>query len=307
MLSRRKVWINGSFVPFAKAQVHLLSHSFGRGSALFEVMSVHATSLGTAVFRLEEHLARLAHSAELSRMKLPLSRAALARAIKETVAANQVRAGMAKLICYYGEVEFEVVPRNPQVSVMIAAVDPLRDLDAARFNKELRGPASATISPWRKISPRTVPVECKCAANYMGGMIAKLDAIKAGFSNPVLLDLDGNLAEGATESLFLVKNGVLKTAALGNILPSISRRSLLEIARDIDWPVQEKKLKPRDLMTADEAFFASSTAKTWPIAMVDGRALPHAPGEVTRLLDNVMEKILTGKVKAYRKWLTLIK
>jgi branched-chain amino acid aminotransferase len=307
MLNQRRVWIDGKLVPFNKAQVHVLSHSFGRGSALFEVMSVHATELGTAVFRLDDHLRRLQHSAELSRMKLPLSAAALARAVKQTVAANQVRAGMVKLICYYGEVEFEVVPRNPKVTVLVAAVDPMRDLAAERFNKKLRAPATVTISPWRKIDPRTVPVECKCAANYMGGMIAKMDAIKAGFNNPVLLDLAGNLAEGATESLFLVKNGVIKTPALGTILPSISRRSLLEIARDIDWPVAEKKLKPRDLLTADEAFFASSTAKTWPIARIDDHVLPSAPGNVTRLLDNVVDRILTGRIKAYRKWLSLVK
>ena len=302
MLAQRKVWMDGKLVPFNKAQVPILSHSFCRGSAVFEVMSVHQTARGPAVFRLDDHIARLLRSAELSHMKLPLSARAFKKAVVETVRANKIGAGMVKLICYYGAVEFEVVPRNPQVSVLVAAVDLLRDLNAERFKKSKRRPAAVTISRWRKVDPRTVPVECKCAANYLGGMVAKLEAIDQGFSSPVLLDLDGYLAEGATESLFIVKDRVLKTPALGRILSGITRKTILEIARDIGITTVEKKMRPQELRQADEAFFTSSLVKTWPISRVEKRLL-KAPGEITRLMDKVIEKIVAGHVKDYEKWL----
>ncbi len=306
MLAERKVWMDGRLVPFNRAQVPILSHSFCRGSAVFEVMSVHPTPRGPAVFRLDEHLKRLTRSAELVYMKLPLSARALKQAVTRTVAANKIGTGMVKLILFYGGVEFEVVPRDPKVSVFVAAVDLARDINAERFNRYERAPASVTIARWRRLDPRTVPLESKCAANYLGGMVAKLEAIAQGFAAPVLLDLDGNLAEGATESLFLVKDRVLKTPPLGKILSGITRKSILEVARDIGLTVVEKKMRPAELMNADEAFFTSSIVKTWPIARVNNKRL-KAPGEITRLLDKVMEKVVQGKVRRYNKWLFPVK
>ncbi len=306
MLSRRKVWIDGQLISFNKARVPLMSHSFTRGSAVFEVMSLHDTDKGPAVFRLDDHIERLFRSADMINMKLPLSASRMKSAVKETVAANTVRQGMLKLICYYGGIEFEVVPRNTEVSVGVFVVDLQKDLSAERFKKSERRHAEACFSEWRKIDPRTVPVECKCAANYLGGMVAKQDAINKGFTAPVLLDLKGHIAEGATESLFLVKNRVLKTPKLDTILSGITRKSVLKLARDANLDVVEKKLRPQELLEADEAFFTSSIVKIWPICRMEDVKL-KAPGEVSRLLEGMFEKILTGKVKSYNKWLTTIK
>jgi branched-chain amino acid aminotransferase len=305
MLSRRKVWIDGKLIPFNKAQVPLMSHSFTRGSSVFEVMSLHNTDKGPAVFRLDDHIQRLFRSAEMIHMKIPLSAAKMKDAVKETLQANSVRQGMLKLICYYGGVEFEVVPRNTEVSVGVFVVDLQKDLSAERFKKSERRPAEVCFSDWRKIDPRTVPVECKCAANYLGGMVAKQDAIKKGFTAPVLLDLKGHIAEGATESLFLVKNGKLKTPKLDTILSGITRRSVLELAGDANLDVVEKKVRPQELLEADEAFFTSSVVKIWPISRVEDVKL-EAPGEMTRLLERMFEKILTAKIKNYQKWFTIV-
>lgn len=305
MLSRRKLWMDGKLVPFDRANVHIMSHSFGRGSAIFEVMSLHETAKGPAVFRLDDHIRRLKRSAEAIRMKLPYGAARIKAAVKETVKAGKVRSGFIKLICYYGGVEFEVVPRKPKVSMAVLAVDPLADLDAERFRKATRRPATVTVSEWRKIDPRTVPVECKSAANYLGGMVAKLDAIEKGFTGPVLLDTSGYVAEGATESVFLVKNRTLKTPALGNVLSGITRRTVLDIAGDIGIKAVEKKMRPRELFEADEVFLTSSVVKIWPVSRVEDREL-DAPGEFTRLLDRVMDKVCAGKARSYMKWLTVI-
>jgi len=307
MLARKKIWIDGELTSFGKAKVHVLSHSFGRGSALFEVLSVHPTARGPAAFRLDDHIRRLKNSAKLCYMKLPFSGKAIKQAIKETVLANKVEYGFVKIICYYGGVEFEVVPRRPEVTVAVVAVDLNKDVGAERFHKDLRRPAEVMISSWKKIDPRTVPVEAKSAANYMGGMIAKMEAIEAGYTAPVLLDTDGYLAEGATESLFVVKNGALKTPALGSILPGITRRTVIEVAKDINVDVVEKKMRPAELFKADEAFFTSSVVKAWPIWKAEDKVFPVIPGQITRLIDKVLEKITADKVNDYRKWMTVIK
>ncbi len=305
MLARRKVHLDGKLVTFGKANVHIMSHSFSRGSAIFEVMSVHETPKGPAVFRLADHIDRLCRSAEAVRMALPYSKKKFKDAVKETILASKVEKGMVKLICYYGGVEFEVIPRNPIVSVAVIAVDVDKDLGAERFKKSERKPASAMVSDRRKVSPMAAPVECKSAASYLGGTIAKIEAVGKGFSSPILLDENGAVAEGPTESIFIVKDGTLITPQLGHILPGITRDTILTVARDYGVDVEERDVMPEELYEADEAFFTSSIVKTWPIYKIDDTEIP-APGEVTRLLDKIIDKVLDGKVKAYKKWLAQV-
>jgi len=303
MLSRRKVWHNGAFKSFNKAQVHIMSHSFCRGSAVFEVMSFHDTARGPAVFRLDEHIRRLLGSARAIGMKLPFSQRGIKDAVKETVRANRLRSGFIKLICFYGGVEFEVIPRKPEVSMAVIAVDPEADLESERFAGSRRTFAEVCVSEWRKADPRSMPVECKSAASYLGGMVAKLIAMDNGFTTPVLLDPRGYVAEGPTESVFIVKNRTLKTPSLGNVLSGITRKSVLEIANDYGIKTVEKNMRPAELVEADELFLTSSVMKIWPARRVEQVELP-APGEVTRLLSKIMDKICSGKVKSYGKWLT---
>jgi branched-chain amino acid aminotransferase len=298
--------MDGKLVPFNKAQVHIMSHSFARGSAIFEVMSLHETKNGPAVFRLDEHIKRLFVSAENARMVLPFSSRKFRQVIKEAIKANKVNSGMVKLFCYYGGVEFEVIPRVPVVSVAVMAVDVMKDLKSDRFNKQERPPASVKISDRKKPDPMSIPVECKSTGTYLNGMIAKMEAQEEGFSTPILLDQKGNLAEGPTESIFLIKNRTLKTPALGPILSGITRKTVLELARDIGIKIVEKKIKPVELIEADEAFLTSSIMKIWPISKVEDKQI-YCPGEITRLLDKSLEKILSGKVKSYKNWLSVIK
>ncbi len=306
MLTRRKVHVDGDLIPFNKMLVHVMSHSFCRGSAIFEVISLHQTDKGACVFRLDDHVKRLFRSAELVHMPLPYSMKKFKDAVKETVRVNKIEKGMVKLMCYYGGVEFEVVPRNPAVTVAVVAVDPEKDLGAERFNKSLRKPAAVMTSRWRKVPPSSTPVECKCAASYMGGTIAKIEAIKEGYMTPLMLDDKGYVAEGPTESLFMVKNGRLITAPLGKILPGITRDTILTLAREYGIDTVERKFKPAELYKAEEAFFTSSVVKGWPICRID-KAEYNAPGEVTRLLDGIIDKILDRKVKRFNKWLVPVK
>ncbi len=288
---------------FKAAKVHILSHSFARGSGIFEVMSVYPTDNGVAVFRLRDHLLRLEHSARDLMMKIPLSRNRLTQAIKQTVRANRVSHGLVKLIVFYPGFGLEVIPTDDKVSVAVAAFQFGRDFNMSKFGEDRF--ATAAISKWRKLDPRTVPVHAKAAANYLNPMLAKLEVRKRGFKTPVLLDTDGFVAEGATESVFIVKNGRVLTSRPEHILLSITRMSILQICADLKVPLAQKKLTPQDLRACDEAFFSSTTCKVWPICRIENHKLP-APGPVSLKLQNYFDLILAGKIKKYHKWLELV-
>jgi len=303
LLQDRFLWIDGKFVPLPQARVSILSHSFGRGSAIFEAMSAYHPSPGVAVFRLKDHLRRLQHSARALSMRLPYSQEQLISAVHATVRRNEVETGLVKLIAYYSGVGLEVIPTDNRVSVAVAALAFGRDIRLSKFGEDQF--ASAAISRWRKVHPRTMPVYAKAAGNYLNPMLAKLEVRKRGFKTPILLDTAGFVAEGATESIFIVKDGKLFTPRLDNILPSITRMSIFALARDLKIPLYEKKLRPHDLFNCDEAFFSSTTCKVWPIASIEKHRLkPFGP--VSLKLKQYFDLILEGKVKKYHKWFSLV-
>jgi len=297
------LWIDGKFTPFAKARVHILSHSFGRGSAIFEAISCYDTELGVAVFRLKDHLARLGHSAQELMMKLPYPASGLLKAVHAAVRKNQVRNGLIKIIAFYPGVGLEVIPTDTRVSVAITALQFGRDVIISKFGEDKF--ATAGISKWRKPHPSTMPVHAKASGNYLNPMLAKLEIRKRGFKTPILLDTEGFVAEGATESIFIVKRGMILTSKPKNILPSITRMSVLEIAKDLKIPLQEKKLLPKDLFACDEAFFSSTTCKVWPISRIENRKIKPL-GPVSMKLQNYFDQILKGRIKKYHKWLSVV-
>jgi branched-chain amino acid aminotransferase len=303
-LQNRKIWLDGKFVPWGKATVHLMSHSFTRGSAVFEVMSIHPVGRnGAAIWRLDDHLDRLRNSARLIAMPLAFSLRALRQAALAAVAQNRLQHGFVKLLCYYPEVEFEVIPRSKKTSIAIVAVNPAADLHAA-FYRGGRPAARAAVSKWRKLDPATVPIHCKAAANYLSPLVAKQEVMARGFDIPILLTTGGFVAEGATESLFLVKSRVIKTAPLDFVLPGITRRSVIEVARWLGFKVVEKKMRLPELMAADEAFYTSTSFKVWPIASIERKKLP-VPGPVAAHLMEAFQEITSGQAPRFRKWLAV--
>ena len=302
-MKERCLWIDGEFVPFEEAKVHILSHPFGRGSAIFEVISCYDTELGVAVFRLKDHLNRLKHSAEALMMKVPYSKDQLIKAVRKTARKNDVSNGLIKLIAYYPGVNLEIMPSDTRASVAIAALEFGRDISFSKLGEDRY--TTAGISKWRKVHPLTLPVHAKASGNYLNPMLAKLEVRKRGFKTPILLDLDGHVAEGATESVFIVKKGKLLTSRLDNILPSITRMSILQIAHDLKIPVAEKKLLPKDLLTCDEAFFSSTTCKVWPISRIENHKIKPL-GPMSLQLKEYFDKILAGKIRKYHRWFSLV-
>lgn len=301
MLRKRRIYRNGDFIGWEEATVHLMSHSMARGTTIFEVLRFDATERGPAVFRLHDHIARFENSARLLAMRLPLEHDALCRAVAGTVARNGLERGIVKLVGYHAAPKLDVLPPEGAVDLAVFVLDPAADLGLAPFDFEAG--VTAVVAATRKLDPRTVPIAAKAAAHYLNGMIAALEAKRRGADLAVLLDPEGNLAEGPTESLFLVIGGVLRTAPLGGVLDSITRRSLLEVARHIGIEAREERLRPERLLEAEEVFFANTPFQVIPVRRIDGRELPGAPGPVARRLHEMLQRIVSGREPAFSSWL----
>jgi len=302
MLAERMVCVNGQFIAWEQAGIHMMSHSFSRGSAIFEVLSVHDTEdRGPCVFRLDDHVQRFFSSASALDMVPGLSRQAVREAVGRTVRKNSIRAGAVKIMGYNPEIAFDILPAGNTLDVAVFAIDPARDL-GKRLVPASDG-ADMCISSWCKLDPRTVPIAAKAAANYLNGMLARQDAQKNGCDMAVMLDTQGFIAEGATESIFLVKGGRIMTPSLGTVLHSITRDSVITLARGLDIPVVESRLTPDLLETADEIFFTCTPMKVLPIKTCEKRPLSPVPGPVTRQLMDVMAEVTTGRHRRAASWL----
>jgi branched-chain amino acid aminotransferase len=301
MLNERLVYVNGGFVKWAEATVHMMSHSFARGSTIFEVISFYATASGPAVFRLHEHIFRLEKSAAYLDMELPGDHDTLCRAVAEAVRRNRLEKGVIKVVGYYPQFALDIQPPQKRLDLAIFAMDPSRDAAGLEFSFE-KG-TTAGIARWRKLDPQTIPIEAKAAANYLNGMIARLDVQKRGLEDAILLDTQGFIAEGATESVFFVKEDRLLTPSLGTVLDSITRRSILQVARHLGIETSEGRLPPELIFQADEIFFANTPFKVIPVRRVEDREMPSAPGPMQRRLWDVLQRIAAGKEPAFAEWL----
>ena len=305
----RQIWVNGRFVPWGNATVHVLSHSLQRGSLIFDYLSVHATDRGPAIFRLGEHVERFLRSAEIVGLPLAFDHAAIARAIVETVRANP-GATAVKASAYLASVEVDVVPMDTHVSLAIAAYDPARDVIQ-------RNPGTFHHRPelrlWIEKDRRNrrkdiVPPQAKVAANYVSPMTAKWAARRAGYDEILLVDDEGFLAEGPTTNLFLVDaEGTLRTPPEEQILLGVTRRSILEIAKHDGIPAAESRLRPEAFETAAEVFLTGTTAGVWPVVSVDDRTIGAGkPGPMTKKLRDRFTQVVSGRDPDFDHWLTRV-
>jgi branched-chain amino acid aminotransferase len=278
----RVVWLNGELIPWSAATVPLLSHGFSRASAIFEAFGTHPGPDGVYAFRMDEHLKRLRRSAELLEMELGCTDDEIAAGVASAVKANGIGRGLIKIMAYWSEEAVVRLVLDSPLDVAIFAVPPGDDV-----HMDDATPISACLSSWRKLHPETAQVESKACANYLNAYLVRREATRRGYDVAFLLGTDGFLAEGTTESIFLVNDGVLRTPPLGRILRSISRLSLLEIAPTLGIPVQEVPLRPEALFAADEIFTAHTGVKVHPVGTFEDCSL-EAPGPVTtRLLEQV--------------------
>lgn len=294
---KRIVFLNNEFIAWDKATVHIMSHSFGRGSAVFEVLSFHDSD-GPAVFRLDAHVDRLFNSARLLHMDMPLTRGACMAAVKETVKQNRMNAGFIKIICFYAQIAFEILPAQQTCDVAIFVTEPLPNPQPD---------VSACLSKWRKLDPQTVPVEAKSAANYLNGMMARMEAKDRGFEQAIMRDTQGFVGEGGTESVFIVKNDDLSTPAAGTVLQSITRKTVLEIAAAEGISFGEERIPVTSLFESDEIFFTCTPFKVLPVNRFEDRSMPGAAGPMASRIARLIDDITAGQSGQFDGWLFHIK
>jgi branched-chain amino acid aminotransferase len=301
MAVERVVFVDGNWVPWDQATVHIMSHSFGRGSGIFEVLSFHETGGGSSVFRLDEHIDRLFRSARFLEMEIPATKNALSETVLEAVRRNELSSGSIKVMCYYSKCAFEILPPAGDPSIAVLVMDPERDLGAAPHEYD-RG-VTLCLSGWRKLDPATVPTEAKAAANYLNGMMASLEAVRRGYDRAVMKDRDEAVAESATSSLFIVKDGTLLTPSPGNILRSITRKSMIPLAEACGIEMVEARISTQICFEADEMFMSSTNSKILPVTRFEDRDLPGPKGPVTKKLWERLQVILSGNDPEFSDWL----
>ena len=301
MLNEREVYFNGEYRRWDEAKVHVMSHSFGRGSAIFEVIGFHDTPAGPAVFRLDEYISRFWKSASLLEMEPPLTQGALQEAVLTLVKRSGLKSGFLKMYGFYPEISFQILPpqRKFQVAVCLFSAEEALGQPLESVPRSV----TACVSRWRRLDPQTVPIEAKVAANYVNGMVARMESREKGFDYAILLDTQGFITEGGTESLFLVREGRLLTSALGTVLQSITRKTLLEVAGTMGIETFTGLLNPEALDEADEIFFSGTSAKLLPVRQVGDRILNEVPGSLTRRLSKRMAAITSGQDEQFRHWL----
>ncbi|MBW1998635.1 MAG: branched-chain-amino-acid transaminase [Deltaproteobacteria bacterium] len=301
MLEERTVFMNGEFVAWNEARAHIMSHSFARGSAIFEVLGFHDTDQGPGVFRLDEHLKRLFRTAELLDMEIPMSTDSLHESVLETIRRNTLKEGTIKIVGYYPQVSLRITPPGRVIDISIFVLNFFEDMDGPAF--PFTEGTSLCVSRWRKLDPQTVPIEAKVAANYLNGIMARKDAEARGFEHALMLDTQGFIAEGGTESVFLVHDGILMTPCLGTVLQSITRKSIIQVAKVLGVECIERRIPREMLMEADEIFLSGTPMKVLPVRKIEERPFEKVPGPLTKRFFDLMEDVVKGKDERFKDWL----
>jgi branched-chain amino acid aminotransferase len=303
----RWIWKDGKLVEFEKATVHVLTHALHYGSGVFEGIRCYRTvnpesgAVTPAIFRLPEHLQRLALSAKVYRMDLPFSVPELRDAVLETILGNGFEACYIRPLVFRGFGSMGVNPLRSPVEVVIAAWPWGKYLGEEALNQGV----DVCVSSWRRPSSSTLPAMAKATGNYINSQLIKMEAITNGFVEGIALDAGGYVSEGSGENLFLVQGGVLMTPPVSaSLLPGITRDAIITLARDFGIEVREQVIPRGLLYTCDELFFTGTAAEITPIRSVDRIAVGAGrPGEVTLRLAADFMGIISGAVQDRHCWL----
>jgi branched-chain amino acid aminotransferase len=298
------IWMNGEFVAWEDAKVHVLTHGLHYGTGVFEGIRAYDTEIGTAIFRHQDHLVRLENSAKLYYMDIPYSREALREATHELIARNGLRECYIRPLVYRGHGPMGLNPLDNPVDVAIAVWE-----WGAYLGEEgkLNG-VRARTSSWRRISPDSLIPHSKASGQYLNSVLAKIEAQKSGYEEAILLDDHGRVCEGSGENVYVVKEGVIYTPPqTASILDGINRKSVIEIARDLGYELIERDVARAELALADEVFLTGTAAELTPMISIDDIDIGTGrPGEVTRAVQSVFEDALHGRVERYREWLDVV-
>lgn len=300
----KSIWMDGKFVPWEEAKVHVLTHTLHYGLGVFEGIRCYAAEKGSAVFRLRDHMKRFENSARFAKMKLPYSVEKLTDVVKDTIRENEVEECYIRPIAFYGYGVMGLNPEGSEVNVAVAVWPWGSYLGEEGLEKGIR----ATISPWRRIHPDILPTQCKMVANYANSILAKLDALKKEYDEAILLNLEGKIAEGPGENIFIVEDGELLTPPPSSgALEGITRKSVIEIAKDKGITAKEESITRDRLLEADEAFFTGTAAEVTPIREIDGQTIGNGGrGDITEEIQRTFFRATKGRESQYERWLKYV-
>ena len=298
------IWFNGNIVPWNDAKIHVMSHVLHYGSGVFEGIKCYAAEEGPAIFRLDDHIHRLFESANKYQIQIPFSVDDIINATIETVRINGFESCYIRPIAFYGYDTLGVHPKDCPVEVAVASFF----WGAYLGDEGLENGVDIVISPWKRLSLDAFPPSAKASGQYMNSMLAVQDARNRGYDEALLLNQQGYIAEGSGQNIFIVKDDQIYTNGINaSILMGITRSTIIQICKNLDYSVEITDLTEEMLLNADEAFFTGSATEVTPIASVNDKPVGRGkPGRITLTLKNLYSRIVQGKETRYNDWLTFV-
>ncbi|HYZ49976.1 MAG TPA: branched-chain amino acid transaminase [Nitrososphaeraceae archaeon] len=305
-MAEGKIWIDGTLVKWDDAKIHVLTHGLHYGTAVFEGIRCYKTIRGHAIFRLPDHIQRLMESAKIYFMNLGHSNSQLQDAVIDTIKANKIDECYIRPIAYYGYGKMGVNPLPNKVSIAIAAWKWDEYLKEDKSQNGVR----VMVSNWSRIDNRSMPMLAKATANYANSALARVEALKAGFDEAIMLNLNGMVVEASAENIFIVKDNYLVTpSTTSGALDGITRDSILTLAREHKIPYKIRDISRDELYLAEELFLTGTAAEVKPVGEVDNRIIGNGKiGAITKQLKALFESVVHGHDKKFsRKWLMSVK
>lgn len=297
------IWFDGEFVPWQEAQVHVLTHTLHYGTGVFEGVRAYKTAKGTGIFRLIEHTDRLFNSASILGMKIPFSKENLIRAQTEAIKKNKLETAYLRPMVFYGSEGMGLRADNLKVHCIIAAWEWGTYLGEENIKKGIR----VKTSSFSRSHPNSSMSRAKVNGHYVNSMLALQEALVDGYDEALMLDTNGNVAEGSGENVFLVSDGKIYTPELNTILNGITRQTIIELAHENDIPVIERRITRDEAYIADEIFFTGTAAEVTPVRELDRRPIGNgARGAVTEYLQSKFFDIVQGRSTGHDEWITLV-
>ncbi len=297
------IWMDGQFVPWREAKVHVLTHTLHYGMGVFEGVRAYKTDGGAAIFRLQEHTDRLFRSAHILQMPMPFGKDELNQATLDAVKNNQLDSAYIRPMCFYGSEGMGLRADNLKVHVMIAAWE----WGAYFGTEELEKGIRIRTSSYTRHHVNITMCKAKANGNYMNSMLALQEALSCGYDEAMLLDNEGYVAEGSGENIFLVRDGVIYTPMLTSALDGITRATIVQLAHELGISVIEKQITRDEVYVADEVFFTGTAAEVTPIREVDNRQIGDGKrGPITEKLQTLYFDIVHGRVAEKTQWLSYV-
>ncbi len=298
-----KIWMDGKFVDWREANVHVLTHTLHYGLGVFEGIRCYKGEEGSAIFRLKEHVDRLFASAHICQINIPFTKEEIQEAIKETVRVNKLEECYIRPLAYIGYGDMGLYVKDNPIRVAIAAWPWGTYLGEEGIRNGIR----AKVSSINRHHVNVSFTRAKVCGYYVNSQLAKKEVVTAGYNEAIMLDHDGYVSEGPGENIFLVRKGILKTTSLTSILEGITRDSILQLAREKNIPVLEERFTRDELYISDEVFFTGTAAEITPVREIDNRIIGTGrPGVITKELQEAFFSIVRGKDKKHQHWLAYI-